>query len=185
MELKISGNMKKILVTFVIIIVALPAILLYFDEINNVTIQKTKNEIGEKTPNETPIEITEPEQNEEIIFQEDEKVGKKRGILPAFAIVKSEWKLYEDSDTVGILTIHFWVRGRGRHTIAWQLWRDFDGDGNWDLWGPDTPFCKKWTALVFPIRHFRDILKCRSEVHPKVLVKYWLDGKAFTKIFPE
>jgi hypothetical protein len=182
MELKISGNMKKILVTCVIIIVALSAILLYFDETNNVTIRKTKNEIDEKTPNETPIEITEPEKNEESIFEESEKVGKKRGILPAFAIVKSEWK--KISDTVGLLNIRFWVRGRGRHTIAWQLWSDFDGDGEWDLWGPDTPVCKKWTALFFPIRHFRDRLKCRSQVHPKVLVKYWLDGKAFTKIFP-
>ena len=177
--------MKKIVVTFVIIIVALPAILLYFGETNAVTIQKTKNELDEKTPKETPFEITEPEQNEEIIFQESEKVGEKRGILPAFAIVRSRWKKNEHGDAGGVLNIHFWVRGRGRHTIAWQLWRDFDGDGNWDLWGPDTPVCKKWTALVFPIRHFRERVWSHYEFQPKVLVKYWLDGREFTKILPE
>jgi len=109
------------------------------------------------------------------------KEGNTGGILPAFAIVRCRWKKIKDDE--GVMTIHFWVRGRGRHVIEWQLWNDYDGDGNWDLWGPDPPVCKKWIALLFPIRHFSDRVWSDSPGPPKVMVKYWLDGRSFTKTF--
>jgi|GEM_PF-4775597 len=101
--------------------------------------------------------------------------------LPAFAFVRCKWKLDRDG---GARTIHFWVRGRGYHEIRWQIWDDYDGDGKWDSWGPEQPRSEEWTGLIIPIRHYSSYSDWNGyKGKPNVMVKYWMDGKSFTKTF--
>jgi hypothetical protein len=168
---------------FIILILALNEVFLSigvddtidFASHDSVILKKQKEDEISSDPKDSTNE------DKKLLYDEPTIIS-RGGILPAFAIVRCRWKKIKDGDVER--TIHFWVRGRGRHVIEWQTWNDYDGDGEWDLWGPDPPVCKKWTALVFPIRHYSDRVSWSGySGNPKIMIKYWLDGRAFTKTF--
>jgi len=173
---------KIVLANFIVIITIITLIFTvmptYFDE----TIDKSVPKINYEKQKEI---ITIKDTNSNISSQLYDSVknynGKTSGILPAFAIVRCKWKLDKDG---GARTIHFWVRGRGYHEIRWQIWDDHDGDGKWDIWGPDPPRSEEWFGLILPIRHYSSYSSWGGyEGKPNAMVKYWIDGKSFTKTF--
>lgn len=176
--------MKKILMALVVIIILLSTYLLYCNGSKDTTFQGLKNKIDE----ETLIEISEtkPAENEESIIEESNKISrvKNDGILPAFAFVWCRWNGYINKMTVNAeRTIHFLVRGRGHHVLEWQTFDDFDGDGNWDLIDHYTTQ-KEWTCIFLPVRHYTDWAKATGyHGSSRVMVKYWVDGREFTKTF--
>ncbi len=108
---------------------------------------------------------------------------KTQGILPAFAVVRCRWKIYDEGE--GERTIHFWVFGYGGHELTWDTLDDFDGDGTWDL-GPGTPLHYEWFAFLIPLRHYDDC--CYWDGYPgraKVKVMYTVDDNSNTKTFQE
>ena len=117
---------------------------------------------------------------------ETEESPQNDGILPAFVIVWCKWE--QQDKGAGERTIHFLVLGLGHHVLEWKTWDDHDGDGRWDLWGPDPPWHEEWTSLFFPIRHFTSWVGwsgCTPDPgkKPKVKVKYWLDGRCNEETF--
>jgi len=180
---------KKILVAGLLAVLMLIVPLTAVVETINLTISGIEKQKEDKLPKQkedkVPTKSIDRTKDEQIRLYDSVKSNDDvAGILPAFAIVRCRWKKIKDD--AGERTIHFWIRGRGRHVLEWQTWDDYDGDGNWDLWGPFPPVHKKWIALLFPIRHFRDLVSWRGcPGQSRVMVKYWLDGKSFTKTFTE
>jgi len=175
----------KILIATVLAIIVIVALLTLRIPSTNVeeTIDITPFRIGrQKKENEMATTPLDPKKNEQTQLDSPVVSNVRGGILPAFAVVRCRWKKINDG--TGERTIHFWVRGRGSHVLEWQTWDDYDGDGVWDNWGQTPPKHSEWITFLFPIRHFRDQVSWGGYPgQSRVMVKYWLDGKEFTKTF--